>query len=319
LELFLETTTNEKKMRPHKKFSSLKELPSIRQLRAFSALVQTGSVRGAAEILSLTQPAVTVLLRELEGKLGVSLFTRTSKGVRVTEAGKDALHIAERVLCDLSGMISDARAYASAQRGSLKIAATSTIAQTLLPSLVKAFVDEHPSVAVSIEDCAPDQFVELIDTERVHLGIGTLESNATGLDSTVIATDYLVAAGVDQAALGPKGPISWRRLALLPLIMVRSGYGVRKSIDYAAAAAGVVPIIKYEVSLMSTALALAAKNLGVAIVPRSVLADGRYAGLLARKIGGPAMNRELAIVEKSGAERTPVSTVFVDFARRWRI
>lgn len=306
-------------MSGNKKISSLKELPTVRQLRAFSAVAHAGNVRGAAELLSLTQPAVTVLLRELETKLGLSLFVRTSRGLRLTEAGKDGLIYAERVLDDLSRMVSDATAYASAKRGTLKVAATSTIAQTLVPALVKGFVDEHPSVQVVIDDCSPDQFVELIDTERVHLGIGTLETRDAGFEVSVFATDYLVAVGTDQSTFGNRRPISWRMLSRKPLIVVRSGYGVRKNIDVAAETACVDLDVKYEVSLMSTAIALAAKGLGIALVPKSVLVDGPYPGLLFRRVQDPTVTRELAIVTKAGSQQTPMAQAFTEFVMRWRV
>ncbi len=306
-------------MSVNKKISSLKELPTVRQLRAFAAVARAGNVRGAAELLSLTQPAVTVLLRELETKLGLSLFVRTSRGLRLTEVGKEGLVYAERVLYDLSRMVVDAAAYASAKRGTLKVAATSTVAQTLVPGLVKGFVDEHPSVHVVIDDCSPDQFAELIDTERVHLGIGTVETRDAGFDVSVFATDDLVAVGTDQVALGNRRPISWKMLSRKSLIVVRSGYGVRKNIDVAAETAGVDLDIKFEVALMSTAIALAAKGLGIALVPKSVLAEGPYPGLLFRKVHDPIVTRELAIVTKTGVELTPLAHAFADFVMRFKV
>ena len=70
---------NESFMAIYKKFSSLKDLPSVRQLRAFMAVYETGSVSAAADLLALTQPAVTLLLKELEHKLDLRLFDRSTR------------------------------------------------------------------------------------------------------------------------------------------------------------------------------------------------------------------------------------------------
>lgn len=159
----------------------------------------------------------------------------------------------------------------------------------------------------------------MIDTERVHLGIGTLETRDAGFDVSVFATDDLVAVGTDQVALGNRRPISWKMLSRKSLIVVRSGYGVRKNIDVAAETAGVDLDIKYEVALMSTAIALAAKGLGIALVPKSVLVEGPYPGLLFRKVHDPNVTRELAIVTKTGVELTPLAQAFADFVMRWKV
>src|SRR3982750_2675584 len=114
----------------HKKLLSLRSLPSMRQLRAFVAVYRTGQVSAAADQLALTQPAVTVLLREFEGKLGIKLFDRTPRGLRRTEAATEAMVYAERILADVEGLGESMGELAAARRGRLRIGCTSTIAQT---------------------------------------------------------------------------------------------------------------------------------------------------------------------------------------------
>ena len=133
----------------------MRTLPSVRQLRAFVAVYHTGQVSAAAQQLALTQPAVTVLLRELEGKLGLKLFDRSTRSLRRTEAAAEAIGFAERALAELEALGASMAELAGARRGRVRIAATSTVAQTLLPPVMRRFLDTHPEVAVEIEDVAP--------------------------------------------------------------------------------------------------------------------------------------------------------------------
>jgi LysR family carnitine catabolism transcriptional activator len=300
----------------HKKPLSMKALPSVRQLRAFLAVYHTGQVSAAAEQLSVTQPAVTVLLRELEDKLGVKLFDRTTRALRRTDAAVEAIAYAERALAELEGLGVAMGELAGTRRGRLRIAATSTVAQTLLPRALRAFLDAHPSVQVQIEDVAPVEFVEALLAERADLGLGTLEGAVAGLAERVVLRDCLAAVAPASESFPSNRLITWKQLAALPLVTVKPGYGVRRRIDEAASHAGVKLRVVHEVSLLTTALALAEAGLGVAVVPASLLALARHPTLVARKLSRPAIDRHTSIVWKQERSLSPAARAFADVAAR---
>jgi len=301
---------NETWMAIHKKPLSLRDLPSVRQLRAFVAVYQTGQVSAAARQLALTQPAVTVLLRELEDRLGVKLFDRSTRTLRRTEAAVEAIGHAERVLAELQALGAGMAELAGARRGRVRIAATSTVAQTLLPPLMRRFAAEHPGVRVELADVAPTEFVETLLADRADFGIGTLEAPVPGLQEQVFQQDCLAAVALESPAFPARRPITWKQLAALPLVTVKTGYGVRRRIDAAAAAAGVQLQFAHEVSLLTTAVALAASGLGVAVVPSSLASHGG-APLVARKLTRPAVERNTAVVRKVERSLSPAAQAFV--------
>lgn len=292
----------------HKKPLSVRQLPSVRQLRAFVAVYRTGQVSAAAELLALTQPAVTVLLRELEGKLGVRLFDRSTRSLRRTEAAQEAIAYAERALAELEALGASMGDLADAKRGRVRIAATSTVAQTVLPPLLRRYLDAHPGVKVEIEDVPPTGFVEALLAERVDLGVGTLESAVPGLVERVFLRDELAAVAVAAEEFVDGKPITWKQLAALPLVTVKAGYGVRRRIDAAAEAAGVRLHVVHEVSLLTTAVALAANGLAVAVVPSSLAAPG----LAVRRLTRPVVERHTALVHKQDRSLSPAAQAFAD-------
>lgn len=290
----------------------MRGLPSVRQLRAFVAVYHAGQVSAAAEQLALTQPAVTVLLRELEARLGVRLFDRSTRMLRRTEAAVEAIAYAERALGELQALGASMAELAGARRGRVRIAATATVAQTLLPPLMRRYLDAHPGVRVDIEDVAPTGFVETLLGERVDFGIGTLEGPVPGLREQVFLRDHLVAVTLGGADFPAGRPITWKQLAALPLVTVRPGYGVRRRIDAAAEAAGVRLQVEHEVSLLTTAVAMAASGLGVAVVPASLLQYGADARLVARRLVRPAVERNTAVVFRHERALAPAAQAFVD-------
>lgn len=299
-------------MKIHKKTLSLKDLPSVRQLRALMAIHETGSFSGAAQRLALTQPAVTLLLRELEAKLGVRLFDRTTRALQPTEAAAEACAYAARVLGELQDMTHSLSGLASGQRGRLRIATTSTLAQTLLPPVIRAFTDEWPGVQVVVEDCSPSEFVELVGSARVTFGVGTLETPLPLIEERVFFEDTLVAVGLTGTVFSSSRPLRWKQLAGYPLVVVKPGYGVRASIDHAAQGAGVTLDIAYEVSLLSTSLAMAAAGLGVAVVPASVLVHTPYAMLTTRRLVDPVVPRNTAVLSARGRTLPAAANAFIE-------
>lgn len=294
----------------------MRGLPSVRQLRAFVAVYHAGQVSAAAEQLALTQPAVTVLLRQLEDKLGVRLFDRSTRALRRTEAAVEALGYAERALAELEALGTSMAELAGARRGRVRIAATSTVAQTLLPGVLRSFLASHPEVKVEIEDLAPSEFVETLLAGRVDFGVGTLHAAVPGLRERVFLEDVLAAVAPAGPGFPAGKPITWKQLAALPLVTVKAGYGVRGRIDAAAESAGVQLRIVHEVSLLTTAVALAESGLGVAVVPSSMLGRGGRGNLVARKLTRPAVPRNVAVIHKQERSLSPAAQAFADLLVR---
>lgn len=295
-----------------KKTLSIRGLPSVRQLRAFAAVYHSGQVSAAAERLALTQPAVSVLLRELEARLGVTLFDRSTRSLRRTEAAVEAIAYVERALAELEGLGASMAELSRVQRGRVSIATTATIAQTLLPPLLRSYLDAYTGARVEVREVAPTDFVETVLSGRVDLGIGTLEAPVAGLRERVFLRDSLVAAAIAAPTFSSHRPITWKQLAAFPLVTVKGGYGVRRSIEAAAESAGARLHVAHEVSLLSTALAMAASGLGVAVVPGSLLQYGAHPQLVARRLVRPSVERHTAVVQLQERSLSPAAQAFAD-------
>lgn len=294
----------------------MRGLPSVRQLRAFAAVYHSGQLSSAADQLALTQPAVSVLLREFEERLGLRLFDRNTRSLRRTEAAEQAILFVERALAELDGLVSSMAELASGRRGRVRVAATSTIAQTLLPKAMLRFKQEHADALVTIDDCAPGQFVERIQGEQVDFGVGTLDGKVAGIEERVFVRDHLSAIADRSVGLPQASQITWKQLATHPLITVKPGYGVRGSIDRAAAQAGVELRIEHELSLLGTALAMAASGLGVSVLPASILDPAAHPNLVARRLTRPTVARNIAIVQKRGRSLSPAAAAFAELLVR---
>ena len=285
--------------------------PSVRQLRAFRAVYQLRKLSAAAEQLSVTQSAISVLIRQLEDGLGTRLFDRTTRSLRPTAAAVEAVVVAERILRDIDSLGAGLRDLSSLRRGSVSVAVTPTLGEILLPRVVRRFARQHPGIRVVIDDCSPEQFVSRVVGEHVDLGLGTPERAAADVDTAMLLRDHLALVCPRDHALATKRTLRWADLAGHPVLTVRPGYGIRPRIDGAAAQAGVQLEVTNEVTFLSTALWMAQSGLGAAIMPSAYARDPGRSGLVVRKLMQPVVSREISVVTKRGRSLSPAAEAFV--------
>jgi DNA-binding transcriptional LysR family regulator len=291
--------------------------PTLRQLRAFHAVYQLRKLSAAAEQLSVTQSAVSVLIRQMEEGLGARLFDRTTRSLQPTQAGNEAVVVAERILRDVEALGAGVRDLAALKRGRVCLAVTPTLAQILLPRVIRRFSALHPDISVVIDDCAPDQFVARILGDHVDFGIGTPERAAAGLDSTTLMRDHLaLVCGVEHPLAGSNKPLRWAQLAGHGVITVRPGYGIRPMIDAAAAQAGVALHVVNEVSFLSTALWMTASGLGASIMPAAYASAADDKSLIVRPLMSPRVSRDIAVVTRRGRSLSPACDRFIEVMRK---
>ncbi len=281
--------------------------PSLRQLRAFRAVHQLRKLSAAAEQMSLTQSAVSVLIRQLEDGLGTRLFDRTTRSLQPTQAAEEALAVADRVLRDVDSLGAGLRDLSALRRGRVSVAVTPTLGEILLPRVVERFRRQHPQIQVVIDDCAPEQFVSRVVSERVDLGIGAPERAAADVDTRKLLGDHLALVCRDDHPLAARRSVRWSDLAGHPVITVRPGYGIRPLIDAAAAQAGVQLDVTNEVGFLSTALWMVRSGLGAAVMPSAYAAAPHGGTLCVRKLTGPVVSRDISLVTKRGRSLSPAA------------
>lgn len=286
--------------------------PTLRQLRAFRAVYQLRKLSAAAEQLFVTQSAVSVLIRQMEEGLGTRLFDRTTRSLQPTQAANEAVVVAERILRDVDSLGAGLRDLTALRRGRVSLAVTPTLAEILLPRVVRRFSALHPEIRVVIDDCAPDQFVSRVVGEHVEFGIGTPERAAADLDSRTVLRDHLALVCRRDHPLATARAVRWADLAGHPVITVRPGYGIRPMIDGAAARAGVQLDVVNEVSFLSTALWMTSCGLGASVMPSAYARHSKDRALVVKPLGAPRVSRDIALVTKRGRSLSPAAESFIE-------
>jgi DNA-binding transcriptional LysR family regulator len=285
---------------------------TLKQLRAFVAVHRLGRLASAAEELGVTQSAVSVLIRQVEQTLNTRLFDRTTRSLVPTAAAEEAFGIAERILEDVATLGSNFRDLSEGSRGRVRLAATPGTAMTVLPATAGRFSRRYANIELVLDDCAPNQFLPLISSERVEFGIGVPPAATAEFDSRPILEDRMLIVCARDHPFARMNEVRWADLKDVPLIAFRYGYGVRQALDSAAAKAGFEPRIIHEVGFLFTAAWMASSGLGATILPAALARLQLDAALVTRPLVEPDVTRTLAIVTKKGRSLSPSGRLFVD-------
>ncbi|WP_143684611.1 LysR family transcriptional regulator [Variovorax sp. KK3] len=284
---------------------------TLRQIRAFLAVADTGAFTRAAERIHVSPSALSTLVKELEDQIGLRLFYRSTRVVQLTEAGAEFRPLARKALDDLEAAVAGSRALAQVKRGRVTVAASIVVAATLLPWVMQSFRQRHPGIQCILKDGFEETIRDQVRRGEVDLGVGTLIEGEPGLSEVTLYQDHLVALIPDGHLLAERGSVSWRELAQQPLICLSAESPSRALADAAFESAGIKPVAAYEATFSSTVISMVAAGMGVAALPVNVRQLSRRAGVQARMLVRPTVKRDMGVYSRSDAELTPAANAFL--------
>lgn len=203
------------------------------RLTAFRKVAEQRSFRKAAEELYLTQPAVSLQIKALEGELGVVLFDRSGAQVKLTPAGQVLFGGAQESLRVLSESRQSLASLGGVQGGSLALGASTTIAQYVLPRLLSEFCKAYPHVRATLMSGNTEKVVTSVEEETVVLGFIEGPPRNRNLSIEPFLEDELVLLAPAAHEWAERKIIAPRELATAPLLMRERGSGTRRIIEMA--------------------------------------------------------------------------------------
>jgi LysR family carnitine catabolism transcriptional activator len=284
----------------------------LRQLQGFAAAATHGSFSAAARELTMTQPAFSQLVRELESSLRVKLFERTTRRIELTDAGRRFLAMIRRPLDDLDDAYRIAREMAAGTRGRIAFSSLPSVAFGLVTMALARFKALHPGITVRLIEDQDFNIAEKVLHREVDFGIGTLKTPHEELAFRELLPDELQAVYPARHPLAAKRRITWRDLAAGPLVLLPRQSSVRALVEQGCAAAGVAREPDYEVANMVTALSMVRAGLGVTVMPHMVLAELNMKGLAAGCIHDPRPVRSIGIVTRRDRPLSPAAAAYVE-------
>jgi DNA-binding transcriptional LysR family regulator len=273
----------------------------LRQMAYVVAIVDHGGFTRAAEAMHVAQPSLSQAVRALEAELGVELFLRSSRSVRLTAAGEAFVEPARRALRDADIARAAVAEVAGLEAGHLDLVSIPTLAVHPAAELIGRFRVSHPAVTVRLvepEDAAA--VAERVRAGSSEIGLTELPVEGDGLVSRPLGSQEYVA--LVPSALAERLPgttrITLEMLARQPMITTPAGTSTRRQLDESFAAAQLHLTVAVETDHREAIAPLVTAGAGVAIVPIEVAATA-VAGVAIRRIA-PRIVRQIGIVHRDG-------------------
>lgn len=273
------------------------------QLRAFSLVVQTGSFSAAAERLSLTQPAVSMQVRQLERRLSVRLLERIGRGVTVTAAGTELMLHVPRIATAVETAISAVAPYSSGVNGRVRLGASVTTCLYLLPPVLRQLKEAFPALSIVVSTGNTEELVRGVEANMLDLALVTLPVSSRSMSTTPIFKDEFVAIGRVSECTWPKR-LNSEVLNALQLVSFSTGTSTQGIVDRWLRKQGAVPKPVMELDSVEAIKAVVAAGLGCAIVPRMAVTDRGHHPELQLQPLSPRLHRTLAILARNDKPMT---------------
>jgi LysR family carnitine catabolism transcriptional activator len=289
----------------------------LRRLRSVIAVADYGNFGRAASALRVSQPALSTHVAQVERELGLSLFSRTTRAVRLTTAGESFVRRARGIIEQLESALLEAREQATIARGRLAIAATLIVAAQALPAALQEFAKRFPAISIEIFDDVSSSVERFVSVGAADFGIGPAPADRVALDFTPLVEDNFIAIMLRRHPLAARKSVTLRELLAYPFPLLRPGIAVRAAIERVrpSTAQNVRPA--FEVHNQHTALGLVRAGMGIAILPAMVahgLGDG--AALATADITHPTIRREVGFIFRRGEKISPATRAFQEIFRR---
>lgn len=278
-------------------------VPDLGALELLLAVARLGSLGGAARELGITQPAASSRVRSMERQLGVALVDRSPRGSRLTDAGALVTDWARRIVEAAEAFDAGAQALRDRRDSRLRVAASMTIAEYLLPGWLLALRSQRPDTAVSLLAGNSASVAERLLSDEADVGFVEGVAVPAGLDSVVIAHDRLIVVTAPMHAWARRRrPLAAEELATTPLILREKGSGTRQVLD--TALGGLArPLI--ELSSTTAVKAAAVSGAGPAVLSELAVGEELAMRRLIRiPVHGIALARDLRAVWPTGHRPT---------------
>ena len=270
----------------------------LRRLRYFVVVAEELSFSRAAQRLRISQPPLSNQIKQLEEELGVQLFKRSSRGVRMTDSGEVLLGDARRIFVQLEQTTRVVQRVGHGEVGRLTLGFVPSASNEVLPSILRKFRQRFPDVELFLREMRPDRVVQRLHDQQIDAGFLFLPLDDALLNIECVSREPLVLALPESHRLAAKPRVELQALAEEPFILPArySMPGLFGQVTQACHQAGFVPrAVQKDVWLMQTIVGLVAGDIGVALVPES-LRNLRRRGVVYKPVYGLSPTVELGMV-----------------------
>jgi DNA-binding transcriptional LysR family regulator len=286
---------------------------TLRQLRVFEAVARHLSYTNASRELHLTQPAVSMQIRQLEDEVGIPLFEKLGKKTELTEAGRELYQYSRSINRSLQEMEEVMEALKGVNRGRLHVAVASTV-NYFAPRLLAVFHQRYPGIAPRLDVTNREALVRLLDTNSVDIALMGVPPGDVDVESEVFMDNPLVVIAPPTHPLADERQIPVARLASEVFVMREPGSGTRQAMERFFKEQGMSIRHGMQMTRNEAVKQAVRSGLGLSVVSLHTIELELETGRLKMlDVQGFPLDRKWHLVYRRGKRLSPAASAFRDF------
>ncbi|WP_375347036.1 LysR family transcriptional regulator [Priestia megaterium] len=288
----------------------------LRQLRYFMEVAKREHVSEAAEYLHVAQSAISRQIANLESELGVSLFKREGRNVKLTAIGKVFLEHTETAMKAIDYAKEQIDEYLDPERGTIKIGFPTSLASHLLPTIISAFKEEHPNVAFHLRQGSYKFLIESVKKRDINIAfLGPVPVEDQSIEGHILFTENLLALVPSHHPLAERDNIRLRDLRNESFVLFPKGFILHKMAFDACKQAGFMPNISSEGEDLDAIKGLVSAGIGVTLLPESTVSETTPRFTTKLPIHTPQLQRTVGMIIPRNRDLAPSDKIFYKFVK----
>jgi LysR family transcriptional regulator, transcription activator of glutamate synthase operon len=290
----------------------------LRQLIYFVEVAKREHVSEAADTLHVAQSAISRQIANLEAELGVQLFEREGRNVKLTPIGKYFLPHAEAVLRAVENAKQQIEEYLDPEHGTIKIGFPSSLASHTLPMVISSFKDEHPHVKFHLRQGSYHFLIEAVKNRELDLAfIGPVPTDEKELKGEILFMESFAVLLPLHHHLAKRERLALNELRNEPFVTFPKGYVLHTIVINACRQAGFSPIISSEGEDLDAIKGLVSAGIGVTLLPENTFYDTMPRYTVKIPIAMPQVKRNVGVIYSTRHNLAPSVKVFYDFVKQF--
>jgi LysR family carnitine catabolism transcriptional activator len=289
---------------------------TTRQLRAFRLVAQHRNFTRAADALFITPSGLSVLIRELESRVGFRLFDRTTRHVELTSHGSELLAVTQRSLQELDAAIANIARSATRAHQQISLGTTPLVAANILPPAMREFRKQRPDIRIQLFDADLPTLIKMVEAGKLDMSLGIFKA-MPDLRREPFFRFSLMVVRASNDNIPTRRTTTWSALDGETLISLSPGHPHQQLIDKHLAQARVAVQIGSTVNLLDTQIALVEAGEGIAIIPSFGMPACRNRKVVMSQLIDPMVRFDFHLISRRGRQLPPETAEFTSFLKSY--
>ncbi|AQX55109.1 LysR family transcriptional regulator [Priestia flexa] len=288
----------------------------LRQLRYFIEVARREHVSEAAEHLHVAQSAISRQIANLEDELGVELFQREGRNVKLTSIGKLFLEHTETAMKAIDYAKEQVDEYLDPERGTIKIGFPTSLSSHLLPTIISAFKENYPNVAFHLRQGSYKFLIESVKKRDINIAfLGPVPVDDEDIEGHILFTEKILALVPSSHPLATQENLRLRDLRNEDFVLFPNGFVLRKIAVDACKQAGFMPNISSEGEDLDAIKGLVSAGMGITLLPESTVSETTPRFTTKIPIHTPEVKRTVGMIIPRNRNLAPSDQIFYEFIK----